>query len=102
MRSVLSTILLPRPRSSSTIRSWGASLPAALAEISEEHRRIVLLRDVSGMSYSEIAEILEISEGTVKSRLARARIALRRILLQRGNILPLAPSNHEKGGETHE
>ena len=75
---------------------------AALAEISEEHRRIVLLRDVSGMSYSEIAEILEISEGTVKSRLARARIALRRILLQRGNILPLAPSNHEKGGETHE
>ena len=77
-------------------------LAAALAEISEEHRRIVLLRDVSGMSYSEIAEILEISEGTVKSRLARARIALRRILLQRGNILPPAPSNHEKGGETHE
>ena len=80
----------------------GRELAAALAEISEEHRRIVLLRDVSGMSYSEIAEILEISEGTVKSRLARARIALRRILLQRGNILPPAPSNHEKGGETHE
>ena len=83
-------------------KELGRELAAALSEISEEHRRIVLLRDVSGMSYSEIAEILEISEGTVKSRLARARIALRRILLQRGNILPPAPSNHEKGGETHE
>ena len=80
----------------------GRELAAALDEVSEEHRRIVLLRDVSGMSYTEIAEILEISEGTVKSRLARARIALRKVLLKRGNILPLAPSNHEKGGETHE
>ena len=92
----------PTPEEQLDNKELGRELAAALAEISEEHRRIVLLRDVSGMSYSEIAEILEISEGTVKSRLARARIALRRILLQRGNILPLAPSNHEKGGETHE
>ena len=87
----------PTPEEQLDNRELGRELAAALAEISEEHRRIVLLRDVSGMSYSEIAEILEISEGTVKSR-----IALRRILLQRGNILPPAPSNHEKGGETHE
>ena len=92
----------PSPEEHLENSELGRELAAALAEISEEHRRIVLLRDVSGMSYSEIAEILEISEGTVKSRLARARIALRRILLQRGNILPPAPSNHEKGGETHE
>ena len=92
----------PTPEEQLDNRELGRELAAALAEISEEHRRIVLLRDVSGMSYSEIAEILEISEGTVKSRLARARIALRRILLQRGNFLPPAPSDHEKGGETHE
>ena len=80
----------------------GRELAAALDEVSEEHRRIVLLRDVSGMSYTEIAEILEISEGTVKSRLARARIALRKVLLKRGNILPPASSNQVKGGGTHE
>ena len=80
----------------------GRELATALDEVSEEHRRIVLLRDVSGMSYTEIAEILEISEGTVKSRLARARIALRKVLLKRGNILPPASSNQVKGGGTHE
>lgn len=76
----------------------GRELAAALEEISEEHRRIVLLRDVSGMSYTEIAEVLEISEGTVKSRLSRARIALRKVLLSRGNILQSAASNLSKGG----
>ena len=80
----------------------GRELATALDEVSEKHRRIVLLRDVSGMSYTEIAEILEISEGTVKSRLARARIALRKVLLKRGNILPPASSNQVKGGGTHE
>ncbi len=80
----------PTPEEHLDNSELGRELAAALDEVSEEHRRIVLLRDVSGMSYSEIAEILEISEGTVKSRLARARIALRRILLQRGNILPPA------------
>lgn len=80
----------------------GRELATALDEVSEEHRRIVLLRDVSGMSYTEIAEILEISEGTVKSRLARARIALRKVLLKRGNILPPASSDQVKGGGTHE
>ena len=76
----------------------GRELAAALDEVSEEHRRIVLLRDVSGMSYTEIAEVLEISEGTVKSRLSRARIALRKVLLRRGNLLPSAASNDVKGG----
>ena len=67
-------------------------------EVSGEHRQIVLLRDVSGLSYTEIAEVLEISEGTVKSRLSRARLALRTVLLRRGNLLPSTASNESKGG----
>ena len=88
----------PTPEEHLDNRELGRELAAALAEVSEEHRRIVLLRDVSGMCYTEIAEVLEISEGTVKSRLSRARIALRKVLLRRGNLLPVVPSNPSKGG----
>ena len=88
----------PTPEEHLENSELGRELAAALDEVSEEHRRIVLLRDVSGMSYTEIAEVLEISEGTVKSRLSRARIALRKVLLRRGNLLPVVPSNPSKGG----
>ena len=88
----------PTPEEHLENRELGRELAAALEEISEEHRRIVLLRDVSGMSYTEIAEVLEISEGTVKSRLSRARIALRKVLLKRGNLFLSAASNPSKGG----
>lgn len=88
----------PMPEEHLENRELGRELAAALEEISEEHRRIVLLRDVSGMSYTEIAEVLEISEGTVKSRLSRARIALRKVLLKRGNLFLSAASNPSKGG----
>ena len=88
----------PTPEEHLDNRELGRELAAALDEVSEEHRRIVLLRDVSGLSYTEIAEVLEISEGTVKSRLSRARIALRTVLLRRGNLLPSAASKDTKGG----
>ena len=89
----------PTPEEHLENSELGRELAAALDEVSDEHRRIVLLRDVSGMSYTEIAEVLEISEGTVKSRLSRARIALRKILLKRGNLFHLSPSKDTKGGE---
>ena len=88
----------PTPQEHLENSELGRELAAALDEVSEEHRRIVLLRDVSGLSYTEIAEVLEISEGTVKSRLSRARIALRTILLRRGNLLLSAASKDTKGG----
>ena len=49
----------------------------AISQLSEEYRVAVILRDIQGFSYEEIAEILQCSLGTVKSRLNRARRALR-------------------------
>lgn len=78
-------------------------LDIALSMVSEEHRKIVILRDVAGMTYADIAAALSIEEGTVKSRLARARAALRKILIERGNIsLPSASKRTERRREDAE
>lgn len=66
-------------------------IAAALEKLSDEHRQMICLRDMDGYTYAEIAEALNLEEGTVKSRLARARSKMREILLARGNIsLPSA------------
>lgn len=54
----------------------------ALKEVKDEHKQILLLRDIEGYSYDEIADILLINKGTVKSRLSRARLAMKQILTQ--------------------
>ena len=51
-------------------------LETALAQLPAEHREILLLREIEEMTYDEIALILELNLGTVKSRIARARTAL--------------------------
>ena len=53
----------------------------AMEKLSAEHRTVITLRDVEGLSYTEIAEITGTSLGTVKSRLARGRMALKDLLL---------------------
>lgn len=55
-------------------------LENALKELSEEHRAVIIMRDIDGREYEEIAKILGISLGTVKSRLSRARLSLRKLL----------------------
>lgn len=57
-------------------------LRKAIDALSEEHREIIILRDMNDYSYEAIAESLGIETGTVKSRLFRAREQLRKILLK--------------------
>lgn len=60
----------------------------ALAALSDEHRQILLLRYMQELDYGEIAQALHISEGTVKSRINRAKARLRELLAQEGNLFP--------------
>ena len=53
-------------------------LAAMLATLSPEHREVIVLRELEGMSYQEMAEALDVPRGTVESRLHRAREELRR------------------------
>ncbi len=52
----------------------------ALLKLDESQRTVVTLRDIEGMSYARIAEVLDIELGTVRSRLSRARSKLREVL----------------------
>lgn len=54
-----------------------AALHRAIAELSDERRMVVVLRDLEGLSYEEIASALDLELGTVRSRLHRARMDLK-------------------------
>ena len=66
----------PGPEARYASRQRQALLEHALQQIAAEHREILLLREIENLSYNELAAVLGIAEGTVKSRLARARAAL--------------------------
>ncbi len=51
-----------------------------IGELPEEYQGVIILRDIEGLSYSKVAEVMEISQGTVKSRLNRGRKMLRNYL----------------------
>jgi len=61
-------------------------LDRALAQLSDEHRIVVLLHDTEGYKMSEIQDLIGVPVGTVKSRLSRARARLREILTADGTV----------------
>lgn len=70
----------PMPDAGILQRERAEQLMQALDQISAEHRAILVLREMDGMDYSAIAEILDLPIGTVRSRLHRARLQLKELL----------------------
>lgn len=72
------------------------ALARGLEKLPDWQRRALVLRELSGLSYQEIGDALDIDLGTVKSRIARARLNLRKILLEDGNFFDSLPSKPSK------
>jgi len=62
------------------------NIDEAIRELPLKHREVIVMRELAGMSYDEIAKSLRINEGTVKSRLARSRLKLIEILKEKGTF----------------
>jgi RNA polymerase sigma-70 factor (ECF subfamily) len=58
----------------------------SIEELDDDHREIIYMREITGMSYYDISTVLGINEGTVKSRLSRARKNLAEILMSKGTF----------------
>ncbi len=77
----------PSPEETAETEDLKKIVNEAIANLNEEHRIVIILRDIQGLSYEEIAEALNCPEGTVKSRINRARQALKNILAPKRELL---------------
>ena len=73
-----------------------------LNELSDAHRLILIMREIQGLSYEEIADALQCSMGTVKSRISRARSALKDRMSEQGELLVISDRLNAKGGKNSE
>lgn len=86
----------PLPEEQVELKLTHETLAAAMAQLLPEHRAVLQLRVVNEMSYEQIADVLDIQIGTVKSRLSRARNQLKKIL-ERRNLSRRASSECMEG-----
>ena len=76
----------PTPQKALEEKELQKAVSEGLAQLSDEHRQVLVLREVNGLSYDEIADVLGLTPGTVKSRIARARLSLAKFLRKSGNF----------------
>ncbi len=84
------------PQKSLLRKELAAKIQEALEEVPEKHRAILLLREIEGMSYDDLARTLDIPKGTVMSRLFHARAKIQKVL---SNYLELDESKSGIGSE---
>ena len=89
----------PTPEESAERKETQRIVREAVNQLDNDKREILIMREFSGMSYTAIADALGIEEGTVKSRISRARASLAEILRQSGTFSQLSESNNRKGGK---
>jgi DNA-directed RNA polymerase specialized sigma24 family protein len=70
----------PRPRANYRLTEIRQHINVALAQLSPEHRAVIVLKEIEDLQYQEIAEVLNVSVGTVMSRLFYGRKKLQSIL----------------------
>jgi RNA polymerase sigma-70 factor (ECF subfamily) len=68
----------------------GQAIQHCLNGLPLDYRTVIVLADIQGMDYSEVASAMHVSVGTIKSRLARARMRLRKNLLEHYQFLPVS------------
>lgn len=90
------------PGSQALARERQRQVVAALGRLDSEYRAVLVMRDVEGLDYKDISDVLELPLGTVKSRIFRARLALREELSRYFNLdaRPPADGPGTKGGAT--
>ena len=71
---------LPSAEESAMANERIREILAAISQLPDDHRMVLILRDMQGLSYEELAEALGLNLGTVKSRLNRARAALKKMI----------------------
>lgn len=87
----------PLPERQAERRETQREVQEAISQLPEDQRKIIVMREFSDMAYEDIAESLDISVGTVKSRLSRARKSLAKILINSGTFSPPKRLNNVEG-----
>ncbi len=86
----VATGVADQPDSEAVVHETATVVRAAIERLSPEHKLMIVLRDLEGLSYKEIGLVINSRAGTVKSRLSRARASLKEVLLDemdRGDLL---------------